>query len=69
MRRYDTDLFKEVEDVAADAFIADLLKVYKKHNMSLSHEDRHGMFEIVRGYEAVNIQRLFEAMVRNPEKV
>lgn len=41
-------------------FIEDLLKVYKKHGLSLSHEDTHGSF-IVEQLNDTNIQWLKEA--------
>lgn len=34
-----------------DAFIADIIEVYKKHNMSISHQDGHGAFIVERGYK------------------
>lgn len=62
MKRYDQVLEKQVRDEAADAFIADLIKVYKKHGMSLGHEDEHGAF-LIEDYEEHNVQWLKEAML------
>lgn len=41
-------------------FIDDIIKVYKKHGMSISHEDGHGAFEIEK-YSDYNINWLKEA--------
>jgi hypothetical protein len=35
----------------ADAYIAEILAVSAKHGLSMSHEDEHGSFEIVRHNE------------------
>ena len=42
-------------------FIEDLLKVYKKHGMSLGHEDSHGSF-IIEPLRDINIKWLREAI-------
>lgn len=42
---------KHIENPAIDAFLAEVITVCKKHNMSLSHEDYHGAFE-VKPYDA-----------------
>lgn len=31
-----------------DAFLAEIVEVCRKHGLSLSHEDRHGCFEVER---------------------
>lgn len=36
----------EAYNPAIDAFIKDLVDVYKKHGLSISHEDEHGEFRI-----------------------
>lgn len=41
-------------------FINDIIKVYKKHNLSLSHQDRHGAFEIEE-YSKYNVSWLNDA--------
>ena len=35
-----------MESAKVEAFIADILAVYVKHGMSISHEDEHGSFII-----------------------
>lgn len=35
-----------VHSAKAEAFINDLVEVFKKHNLALAHEDRHGSFLI-----------------------
>ncbi len=30
-----------------DEFLAEIISVCKKHNMSISHEDEHGLFRVV----------------------
>lgn len=46
MKRFNcrTRKFEEVTEV--DEFLKEILSVCKKHNMVLSHEDRHGAFEV-----------------------
>lgn len=44
MLRFDSDLRKRVENKHADAFIQEIIAVYKKHGMALSHEDSQGSF-------------------------
>ena len=43
------------------AFFEDILEVYKKHRLTISHEDYHGAFEIV-PYDNKDIQWLREAL-------
>ena len=42
-------------------FIDDIIKVMKKHNLSISHEDSHGAF-IIEKYDECNIKWLKDAM-------
>ncbi len=44
----------------ANAFIDDLLKVYKKHNLSLAHEDDQGGF-LIQKYSIRNIEWIKQA--------
>lgn len=45
MNKYwDSRQNKEVESKAADDFINDLMRLYSKHGISISHEDGHGAF-------------------------
>lgn len=54
MKRWSKQQRKIIEDKKIDSFIEDIEKVCKKHNMSISHEDHHGAFEIEK-YEEYNI--------------
>lgn len=45
-----------VEDEKVDAFLADLIAVCRRHDMSLGHEDNHGAFEVHRGTD----EQMFE---------
>lgn len=44
-------------------FLNDIVEVYKKHQLSLSHEDSHGGF-IVEKYDPSNVDWLLEAEVK-----
>lgn len=46
---------------AVDAFLEEIISIYKKHGFSLGHEDSHGAF-IVEEYSKENIQWLLNAM-------
>ena len=47
MSRWDINNNEQVaETPEVDAFIADIVEVCKKHNMSIGHEDGHGSFII-----------------------
>lgn len=46
MKRWNSEKDDYVEDEKIDNFIEDILKVCKKHRMSISHQDGHGAFEI-----------------------
>jgi hypothetical protein len=37
----------DVENAAVDSFLTEVIEVCRKHGMSISHEDRHGSFEVV----------------------
>lgn len=50
MRLYDEDRSLEVKE-----FIKEIVEVCKKHNLSISHEDCHGGFEI-ENYDEYNIK-------------
>ena len=54
MKRWDCRISKEVENEKIDNFLKDIVRVYKKHNLSLSHEDCHGSFEI----ENINVNNI-----------
>ena len=46
MKFWDCRLKAESENEKAEAFLKDIVAVYKKHGLSLGHEDHHGSFEI-----------------------
>lgn len=46
MLRWNTAKSEPSENLSIDLFIADLIEVFKKHKMAISHEDCHGAFEI-----------------------
>lgn len=62
MKRYKENHKGKVENYRCDTFIDDLLKVYKKHGLALSHEDNHGLF-IIEEISKHNIEHLDYAMI------
>ena len=56
----DTNAFSPSPRV--DAFLRDLIEVYKKHELSLGHEDAHGAF-IIQPLTDGNINWLQNAML------
>ena len=46
MERWHNNSDKHIENEKVDAFLKELFELYEKHNMSISHEDYHGGFEI-----------------------
>ena len=50
----------DADSPAVDAFLSDLVEVYRRHGMSLAHEDGHGAF-IVEPLSEANINWLNEA--------
>lgn len=48
MKRWEIRLQKSVESKKIDDFIADIKAVYKKHNLSIAHEDSGGSLIIER---------------------
>ena len=63
MLRWDTRSRKKVENAKADNFINDIIKVCKTHDLSLSHEDFHGAFQID-SFKSRNIEWLKRAHVK-----
>jgi hypothetical protein len=45
-KRWGHNSGQYIEDPAVDAFIEDLIKLCKSHNLSIGHEDHHGAFMI-----------------------
>ncbi len=46
MKFWDCRVKAEKENEKAAAFLKDIVEVYKKHGLSLAHEDHNGSFEI-----------------------
>lgn len=51
----------------AKAFLLDLIEVYKRHGLSLAHEDSHGAF-LVERYSEINAEWLLEAFISKPDE-
>jgi len=47
MERWDTKQRKSVVNSKADAFLAEIKEVCRKHGLCIEHEDRHGAFVLV----------------------
>lgn len=62
MAFYDVNARRRIESPSVDAFIADLVQIYKRHGMSLAHEDGQGAF-IVETLKETNIEWLQAAHV------
>lgn len=48
MKRFNNKIKAYVENKEVDSFINEIISVCKKHGMSISHEDSHGGFIIVK---------------------
>jgi len=46
VKRWNKKKQMHEENEKIDVFIKDIVKICKKHNLSISHEDGHGSFEI-----------------------
>ena len=62
MKRWDRNKGAYIESPQADSFLKEIIEVFKKHNLSIGHEDRHGGFEIEL-YNEQNVNWLLEASV------
>lgn len=60
MLRWNNKQQRAVQNDAVDAFIADLIKVFERHKMSISIEDGHAAFEI-EPYSKENVRWLSKA--------
>lgn len=47
MKRWKPSVSREVESPRIDAFLSDIVEVYRKHGLCLSHEDTQGGFEVM----------------------
>ena len=62
MKIWDLNKSEEIEQPKEmKEFIDEIIKVMKKYNLSISHEDSHGAF-IIEKYEEYNIKWLKDAM-------
>ncbi len=61
--RWHTKSGSERETPAIDAFITEIIEVYKKHGFSISHEDSHGGF-LIEKFDMYNVEWLQEASDR-----
>jgi hypothetical protein len=48
MRRWVLSTEKYGENLAIDAFLADIWGICEKHKLAISHEDGQGAFEVVK---------------------
>lgn len=65
MKRWDDRLSKmnkEIENKKVDNFLEDIIKICKKHNLSISHEDNGGSF-IIEDYDIELSQWLLAASI------
>jgi hypothetical protein len=51
IKRFNTITKIREENIQVDLFIDEILEVYKKHNMSISHEDKFGAFIIEKNFD------------------
>lgn len=63
-KRWKSDLGNYFENEEVDNFIEELIKLYKKHRLSISHEDNHGAF-IISSYSKENEDWIREAHLGN----
>ncbi len=49
-----------------DEFLKELVELYKKHNLSISHEDKHGNF-IIEEYAEENVKWIEDPYVKISE--
>lgn len=62
MKTWDLNKSEEIEQPKEmKEFIDEIIKVMKKYNLSISHEDSHGGF-IIEKYDDYNIKWLKDAM-------
>ena len=62
MKNWDLNKSEEIEQPQEmKEFIDEIIKVMKKHKLSISHEDSHGAF-IIEKYDEYNIKWLKNAM-------
>ena len=62
MKRWCSRLKQDIESEKVDAFLKEILEVYEKHGLSISHEDGHGAF-IVEQDSQDNRKWIMEAMI------
>jgi len=47
VKRWNSTVGDEDERPEVDAFLAEIAEVCRRHKLTLSHEDRHGAFEVI----------------------
>ena len=52
--------------VNIEKFFDELFTLYKKYNLSISHEDCHGAF-IIEGYKESNLEWIKDAIIKNKD--
>ena len=60
MKRWSTSKHDEIESPVIDRFLEDIIDVYRKHGLSLAHEDSHGGF-LVETHTLKNVEWLMAA--------
>ncbi len=58
--RWSTTYSQDVENPDIDSFLAEIIEVYRRHNLSISHEDGEGAFIVTR-YNEGNVDWLLNA--------
>lgn len=61
MKRWSVKEQKETEPPEIDAFIEEIVSVYRKHGLSISHEDGHGAF-VIESFDETNVEWLERAV-------
>ncbi len=62
MKRWCSRLKQDIESEKVDAFLKEILEIYEKHGLSISHEDGHGAF-IIDQDSVNNRDWIMEAMI------
>ena len=59
---WDCNASQFIASSKVDEFLKELVELYKKHNLSISHEDSHGNF-IIESYDQENIKWLNDCYI------
>jgi len=60
MQKGDTEKNEKIKKEKIDTFLKEIETVCKKHNLSISHEDGHGAFQVEK-FDKDNIEWLMNA--------